>query len=363
MTMQVPSKADKASKLLAGGLSRQYRKRILSTIAAIGVVVSCVYATTIWLVYANLLSSLTDCIYAVAFAWSFFWIKQGRYTLTTYWLIAWAVIQITIGSIFFVGPDTGFHLYLLVLPVMIYLLLARQPVWAKNTIMLIGVIAFIASHTLYVETYQAPISTGVAQTIFIVNVLIVFGVIFFALKFFADEIEHAFYEQEKLVQTDSLTGLFNDRYISQHASKLLSLCDRYGHPLSVMCLQIDHFSTINGVHGSEIALQTVKHVARLLARDVRDADILARTKDAHFVLLLPETVLEEAHQSAKRLREIVAAAPLPIADRKLPISLSIGLSYCESNSMLSVDHLIECADIALRQAQHEGGDLVRQQVA
>lgn len=363
MNTLTDSGSGSSSKLLAGGLRRRYRKRILTTIAAIGLAVSCIYAITIWLIYDNLLSSLTDCIYALAFAWSFVWIKQGRYTLTTYWLIAWAGIQITIGSIFFVGPDTGFHLYLLVLPVMIYLLLARQPAWAKHTVMLIGVLAFIASHTLYVETYQAPISPGVAQTIFIVNVLIVFGVIFFALKFFADEIEHAFHEQEKLVQTDSLTGLFNDRYISQHASKLLSLCDRYGHPLSVMCLQIDHFNTINGAHGSGIALQAVKHVARLLARDVRDADILARTEDAHFVLLLPETVLEEAHQSAKRLREKVAAAPLPIDDRKLPISLSIGLSYCESNSMLSMDHLIECADMALQQAQQEGGDLVRQQIA
>ena len=192
---------------------------------------------------------------------------------------------------------------------------------------------------------------------------IVFAVVFFAVKFFADEIEHAFREQEKLVQTDSLTGLFNGRYIRQHASKLLSHCDRYGHPLSIMCLQIDHFNTISGVHGDAVALQAVQHLARLLAQDVRDADILARTAGAHFVLLMPETVLEEAHQSAKRLRENVESVPLPLGERKLPLSLSIGLSYCESNSMLSMDHLIECANIALQQAQLEGGNMIRQQLA
>ena len=355
--------ANKTSKLLAGGLNRHYRQRILLTIAAIGLAVSCIYAVTIWLVYDNLLSSLTDCIYALAFAWSFVWIRQGRYTLSTYWLIAWAGIQITIGSIFFVGSATGFHLYLLVLPVMIYLLLSKEPLWAKRTVMVIGVLAFIASHTLSVETYQAPISAGVAQTIFIINVLIVFGVIFYAVKFFADEIENAFREQEKLVQTDSLTGLFNERYISQHASKLLSQCDRYGHPLSLMCLNIDHFSTLHAAHGEGVAQQAVKHVATLLANDVRDADILARTEDAHFVLLLPETTLEEARQTAIRLGSVIEASPLPIGEQQLKLTLSTGVSYCESNSMLSMEYLIECADMALQQAQLEGGDCVRQQLA
>lgn len=345
------------------GMRRTYRKRILSTIAGIGMVVSLCYALTLWLVYDNLLSSLTDCLYALAYLGSFYWIRQGRYTLSAYWLTFWAGVQITTGSIFFVGPETGFHLYFLVLPVIIYLLLAKQPVWAIAMTASIGAVAFVASHTLSVDTFRAPISPVLAQTIFIINVLIVFAVIFFAVKFFADETEHAFGEQQKLVQTDSLTGLFNDRFIRQHASKLLSLCDRYGHPMSVVRLSVDQFDDITQAHGFGVAERALKHIADLLRSDVRDADIVARNGGADFVLLLPEIQMEAALISAERLRRRVQDSPLQINGLAFGMTASLGVSDCESNSMTTIEQLIAMADNAMQQARAQGGNQLVQQQA
>jgi len=362
-TANTPFSPFKSAHLLQPGMRRTYRKRILETIASIGFVVSIGYALILWFVYSNLYSSLTDCVYALAYLWCFYWIKQGKYSLSTYWLIFWASVQVTVGSIFFVGPETGFQLYFLILPVMIYLLLARQPWWAITGIMLVGGLAFIASHTLHVETFRAPISASLAQSIFIINALIVFAVIFFAVKFFADEIEHAYREQEKLVQTDSLTGLFNDRFILQHASKLLSLCDRYGHPMSVLRLNIDGFHAFNRAHGIAAGKQALKHIASLLASDVRDADILARTGLDDFVILLPETLMDDALITAKRLRERVHNHPLQIDKQLLPLTVSVGVSYCESNSMVDMQQLINCAELAMQEARSQGGDQISRQIA
>ena len=369
-TAHSPFPSFKGAHLLQAGMRRTYRKRILATIAGIGFVVSVGYALILWFVYSNLYSSLTDCVYALAYLWCFYWIKEGKYSRSTYWLIFWALLQVTMGSIFFVGPETGFQLYFLILPVMIYLLLAKQPWWAIAGIMLAGALAFIASHTIHVETFRAPISAPLAQSIFIINGLIVFAVIFFAVKFFADEVEHAYREQEKLVQTDSLTGLFNDRFISQHASKLLSLCDRYGHPMSVLRLNIDHFHALNRSHGVATGKQALQHVAGLLAADVRDADILARTGVDDFVILLPETQVDDAMITAKRLRERIQDHPLQVAQASpdseqpsLVLSVSIGVSYCESNSMLDMEQLINCAELAMLEARSKGGNQISQQIA
>lgn len=351
------------ASLTERGMRRTYRKRILSTVAGLGVAVSICYALTLWLVYKNVYSSVTDVLYALAYLWCFYWIGQRRYTLSAYWLIFWSGVQVTTGSIFFVGPETGFHLYFLVLPVMIYLLLAKQPVWAIAMTTCMGAMAFIASHTLSVETFLAPIPSGLAQTMFIINVLIVFTVIFFAVKFFADETEHAFGEQQKLVQTDRLTGLFNERFIRQHASKLLSLCDRYGHPMSVLRVAVDQFDVITQTHGFAVAERALKHIASLLLSDVRDADIVARIGASDFVLLLPEIQMEAAQITAERLRRRIQDQPLQFNDQTLTMSVSVGLSDCESNSMITIEQLITMADSAMQKAQTQGGNQLVQQQA
>jgi len=339
------------SEILSARIGRHYRKRILTTIACVGIVVSFCYAATLWFVYQNLYSGMTDTLYALAYLWSLRWIHQGKYTLSAYWIIFWGGVQITSGSILFVGPETGFQLYFLTLPVMVYFLLSRQPAWARACVMVYGCLLFVASHTFHVDSLRAPIPPSLSNIIFICNAFIVFGIIFVAVTFFAEEIERAYRDQNKLVLTDSLTGLSNARFIAQHAQKLFSLCDRYGHPLSLIVMDIDHFKRLNARHGRKLCDQMLVHVATLLKQDIRDADILARIGGDEFLMILPETVLTDANDIAKRLQERVRDHPLVTDQGEFRLGISLGTSFCDSNAMATVDELIGDASARLSAAQ------------
>lgn len=359
MQTNSPSPQKRISDILSSKMHRQYRQRILMIVSSIAVAVSLCYSALLWFIYDNLLSSLTDFIYALLYLCNFYWIKQQKYSLSAYWITLWAGLQTMSGTVLFVGPETGFHLYFLTQPVLVYLLLSKQPRWAQAAIIAYGFILFFISHTLDISGYRVPISDSATHVIFIINALIVFGIIFMAVKFFADEIERAYLAQNSLVLTDNLTRLSNDRYIQQHATKLISLCDRYGHPLSLILLELDHFKDLNTRYDEATGDAALVHIANLLIDDIRDADIAARIGGNEFLIMLPETLPDEAYDIAERLRLHIEHSPLPIHKNKITIRASFGVSYCDSNTVTTIDEVINGAHTALLEAKRCGGNQVK----
>ncbi len=331
------------SEILVKPIGDHYRARILVTLGYAGCAVSLVYAVILWAVYDNSVSGLSDVLFALSYLFSLYWTQQKKYATAAYWIIFWGGLQVTLGSIFFVGPETGFQLYFLTLPVMIYFLLAQQTTWAKASTLLYGGLMFIASQTLSSEAYRTHIPSHLANLVFITNAFIVLAIIFFAMRFFCEELKRAYHDQSQLVLTDALTGLSNDRFVRQHAPKLVSMCERYGHPLSLIFLDIAGFRTLNQCYGRATGDQVLQLVAERLKQAVRDADIPARIGGDEFLVLLPETDPEQARLIAMRLQHSLQNDPVAISQQVHKLTINVGTSSCDSSSLPPLDQLISAA--------------------
>ncbi|MCR4428236.1 MAG: sensor domain-containing diguanylate cyclase [Caldiserica bacterium] len=168
----------------------------------------------------------------------------------------------------------------------------------------------------------------------------------------ADQISLALYNSilyertREMAITDYLTGLFNRRHFLELAQREVFRDERFGHPLCLAMIDIDHFKEYNDRYGHLSGDQALKDLAWKMKANCRKIDILARFGGEEFVILMPETDLQGGLTLASRLREIV--------QMELPITVSIGVASMEKGGSLSLEELLKRADLALYQAK-EGG--------
>lgn len=171
------------------------------------------------------------------------------------------------------------------------------------------------------------------------------------------QLQQTISELTELSLRDPLTALFNRRGFSERLIEELSRARRYGAPLSLMMVDIDHFKSINDQYGHAIGDVAIGHVARLLVRDRRVSDIVARYGGEEFVLLLPHTPLEGALTLAERLRYQIEQSPYRSGrgEDRLTISLGVGTYH---PSMREPSDLVEAADRALYRSKQGGRNRV-----
>lgn len=156
---------------------------------------------------------------------------------------------------------------------------------------------------------------------------------------------------------DPLTGLYNRRALAERMREELSRARRYGAPLSLMMVDIDHFKRVNDNHGHAVGDLVIAHVAKLLTKDRRASDIVARYGGEELVLLLPHTPLDGACILADRLREMVEASSYRTPSGRDHVTVSIGVAVFEP-SMQEPGELLEVADRALYRSKREGRNRV-----
>jgi diguanylate cyclase (GGDEF)-like protein len=165
-----------------------------------------------------------------------------------------------------------------------------------------------------------------------------------------------FEEVKSLAIRDSLTGLYNSRHFREVLAHQVELSRRYAWPLSLLFLDIDNFKSINDTWGHPDGDLVLKALANFLQSHVRLADVLCRYGGEEFVALLPQTSWNQAHRLAERLREGIAATPIPLSHGEIHITVSIGLSCL--TPQLSGEDLVKAADAALYQAKQAGKNRV-----
>ncbi len=162
---------------------------------------------------------------------------------------------------------------------------------------------------------------------------------------------------------DPLTGIFNRVYLMERLPQEMKRSQRYGHPLSVIMCDIDHFKEVNDQHGHRAGDQILKDFVSRIAGSIRiDVDWIARYGGEEFLIVLPETDLSSSYIVAERLRRLVADTPFRLKGRDLCITSSFGVtSYrpARQGEKVSSDLLMEQADKFLYQAKHEGRNAVR----
>ena len=132
---------------------------------------------------------------------------------------------------------------------------------------------------------------------------------------------------------------------------------RYGRPLSIMAIDVDHFKSINDRYGHDGGDVVLRTIADLCQASKRQPDVLARIGGEEFVMLLPETDEDAGALADDRLRETIPNAAGLLPDKDLHVTISIGIAGA-TLSMASYEAMLKRADEALYEAKRAGRNRV-----
>jgi two-component system cell cycle response regulator len=175
-------------------------------------------------------------------------------------------------------------------------------------------------------------------------------------------------EAQRLSLTDPLTGLWNYRYLRESLRREVERAHRFGHTLSVLMLDIDHFKAVNDTYGHAAGDAVLGEFARRIRIGLREVDVAFRHGGEEFVVLLPETDGYGGVIVAERLGAAIRDIPVPIDARRLnpqghpvdriPISVSIGIAVFPEHGT-TAQQVLDAADDALYAAKNAGRDTFR----
>lgn len=172
-------------------------------------------------------------------------------------------------------------------------------------------------------------------------------------------LEQAWSAVNEMAMCDALTGLSNRRRFVPAARRELDLAQRHRQSLAVVLLDVDHFKAVNDTFGHLQGDAVLVEVARRCQRALRATDLLARWGGEEFIMLLPNTPLPQARQLAERVREAIVCEPrIRIEGQDVQVTASLGATGIGPGQTLSLDELIQRADLALYQAKSAGRDRV-----
>lgn len=162
---------------------------------------------------------------------------------------------------------------------------------------------------------------------------------------------------ETMLHEDTLTGLFNRRYVLARLSGLISGARRHGRPLSLAMVDVDSFKPLNDMHGHDAGDAALVAVASGLRDRLRAEDELGRLGGEEFLALLPDADERAAATVAESLRASVEA--LDIEFDGLDLSLTVSVGWATWDGEEDVDALVRRADRALYEAKNAGRNAVR----
>jgi diguanylate cyclase (GGDEF)-like protein len=157
-------------------------------------------------------------------------------------------------------------------------------------------------------------------------------------------------ELERLSVTDDLTGLYNRREANKFLAHEFQICERYGRPLSIVLLDIDYFKRINDGLGHLAGDEVIRSVANILRNNIRTMDLAARMGGDEFLMVMPDTDMDEAWPVVERIRASVQS-DLPLITQD-PISVSAGITCWFRGD--APDKALERVDRLLYQAKNQG---------
>jgi two-component system cell cycle response regulator len=139
-----------------------------------------------------------------------------------------------------------------------------------------------------------------------------------------DNLDHSL----ELAVTDQLTGLHNRRYMTGQLEALVKRAAHGGDPVACLLIDIDHFKKINDGYGHDVGDEVLREFAVRLASNVRAIDLPCRYGGEEFVVVMPDTRLEDAERIAERIRLHVAGSPFRVMGGRelLTVTISIGVA-------------------------------------
>lgn len=165
-------------------------------------------------------------------------------------------------------------------------------------------------------------------------------------------------QMEALAMHDGLTGLLNRRAIEEYAEAEFNLTDRKERAMSIILLDIDHFKNVNDRFGHKTGDYALQQAAKILKEELRKYDRVGRWGGEEFMLILPDTQLQDAATVAERIRLKTAETQISLENgESFSVHISLGV-VCTTSQFQSLTKFIDAADQALYQAKQNGRNRV-----
>ncbi len=169
---------------------------------------------------------------------------------------------------------------------------------------------------------------------------------------------HLYYRQlekvEELAVRDSMTCLYNHIYVVNRLTEEIERASRYGSPLSIIILDIDHFKKINDTFGHLEGDKVLQEISRIIKSNCRSIDMIGRYGGDEFLIILPDTSKNMAVVIGNRLLEKIRELA---SNENIPVTISAGIAQFHSGN--TTTNLIEKADQNLYLAKTSGRDQIK----
>ncbi len=157
--------------------------------------------------------------------------------------------------------------------------------------------------------------------------------------------------------TDELTGLRNRRFIVERLEEEFQRSKRSGRPLGLIMLDIDHFKQINDAHGHIFGDVVLRVIATRIKSILRKHDLVGRVGGEEFLVVCPDSSLEDTVVVAERIRNIINGEEIGDGVDQVRVALSAGVTMLDAKDESS-DKVFSRADTALYKAKEEGRNRV-----
>jgi diguanylate cyclase (GGDEF)-like protein len=161
----------------------------------------------------------------------------------------------------------------------------------------------------------------------------------------------------QLANTDALTHLGNRHYFSNRSMEELSKATRESHPLSLVMIDIDHFKKVNDKWGHDCGDKALELISDTLLDSARETDICFRMGGEEFLILVPESNVEDTSILAERIRQAIESAVLEWKGKPLKLTASFGIATLNVHGT-NISDLVEAADKALYKAKESGRNCI-----
>jgi two-component system, cell cycle response regulator len=165
----------------------------------------------------------------------------------------------------------------------------------------------------------------------------------------------------RLAMVDPLTGLHNRRFAAAQLRSIAARALEEDADFAVMVVDLDRFKTVNDEHGHAAGDAVLVEVAQRLLANLRDSDLVARIGGEEFLVVLPQSSIPEARLVAERLCEALDERPIRLQSGdsiRVTVSIGVAVSDRATRGAMSVDGLVEQADLALRESKGAGRNQV-----
>ena len=173
------------------------------------------------------------------------------------------------------------------------------------------------------------------------------------------EVAEAQERMAEMATRDTLTGLYNRRFLMEALDREVARAKRYKSDLTLCMIDLDHFKRVNDNFGHAAGDMVLAEIGDMLKRSFRKSDILSRYGGEEFAIIMPQVQEAEAREACERFRKMVASHDFDHDALQFKITVSMGLASYQTLAEQSPLGLVTAADQTLYQAKDHGRNVIK----